>query len=292
MDLKWLTTFLIAAKHENFRKTAEELYISQPTVTIHMKLLEEEVGSPLFERNGRKIGLSEEGRRFLPHARQILAQYEESMADLNRFRQGYAQKLTLAISPLIAESIMPFVLKKYMTLNPELEISIEVCQSNLIADMVLNGEVDLGLSRQHVSNSDLICRTMYEDPVVLIVPHDGRDSEMAPPLDGDEQLSKHKLITHNHPEYWDHLLRSLRARIHSLHTMTVSEVHVTKRFIIEGLGISFLPSSTVRRELLEGRLLEAPCPFLELPIARTYAILKYEHPKETQFLNFLAQFRF
>ncbi|MGE8203484.1 LysR family transcriptional regulator [Heyndrickxia sp. NPDC080065] len=292
MDFKWLHTFITAAKHENFRKTAEELFISQPTVTVQIKLLEEEIGSPLFERDGRKVIITEAGRRFLPIARNMLSMYEEGMADLNRFRQGFSQKLALAMSPLIAESIMPYVLKRFMLMHPEIEISVQVLDSVQISEKVLSGEVDIGLSRSQTKNSDLICRPLYEDPVILVVPHDGRDSETAPPLDAEELLSNHYLITHNHPEYWDSLLQSLHPKFPSLKTMAVSQVHVTRRFIIEGLGISFLPSSTVRRELLEGRLLEAPCPFINMPIAKTYAILKYEHAKETQFLQFLSQFRF
>lgn len=292
MDLKWIRTFITAAKHENFRKTAEELFISQPTVTVQIKLLEEEIGSTLFQRDGRKVTITEDGRRFLPHAEKLLGVYESGMSDLNRFRQGFNQKLTLAISPLIAETIMPFVLKRYMTLHKEIEINVQVVDSEFVADAVLNGEVDLGLSNQHIKNSDLICRPLFDDPVILIVPHDGKDSETAPPLDAEELLQKNYLITHNHPEYWDTLLHSVRAVVPAVRTMAVSQVNVTKRFIIEGLGISFLPSSTVRRELLEGRLLEAPCPFINLPISKTYAILKYEHPKETQFLEFLSQFRF
>ncbi|PKR83767.1 LysR family transcriptional regulator [Heyndrickxia camelliae] len=292
MDLKWIRTFIAAAKYENFRKTAEELFISQPTVTVQIKLLEEEIGSALFQRDGRKVILTEDGRRFLPYAQRLLGVYESGMSDLNRFRQGFNQKLTLSISPLIAETIMPFVLKRYMTLHPEIEINVQVADSEFIADAVLNGDVDLGLSNQHTKNSDLICRPLYDDPVVLIVPHDGKDSETAPPLDAEELLQKNYLITHNHPEYWDQLLRSVRAVVPELRTMAVSQVNVTKRFIIEGLGISFLPSSTVRRELLEGRLLEAPCHFINMPVSKTYAVLKYEHPKEMKFLEFLGQFRF
>lgn len=292
MDFKWLHTFVTAAKHENFRKTSEELFISQPTVTVQIRLLEEEIGSPLFERDGRKVSLTEAGRRFLPIARKMLGLYEDGMSELDRFRQGYSQRLTLAMSPLIAESIMPYVLKRFMLIHPEIEISVQVLDSLNISETVLTGEVDLGLSRLQIKNSELICRPLYEDPVILVVPHDGRDSESAPPLDAEELLTNNYLITHNHPEYWDSLLRTLRSQFPTLKTMAVSQVHVTRRFIIEGLGISFLPSSTIRRELLEGRLLEAPCPFLNLPVAKTYAILKYEHPKERQFLQFLSQFRF
>jgi len=142
MDLKWIRTFITAAKYENFRKTADELFISQPTVTVQIKLLEEEIGSILFQRDGRKVAITEDGRRFLPHAQKLMETYESGMSDLNRFRQGYNQKLTLAISPEIAESIMPFVLKKYMTLHPEIEINVQVVDSKYIADAVLNGDIE------------------------------------------------------------------------------------------------------------------------------------------------------
>ncbi|GER68093.1 HTH-type transcriptional regulator CitR [Weizmannia acidilactici] len=292
MDFKWLHTFITAAKYENFRKTAEALYISQPTVSVHMKLLEEEIGSPLFQREGRKVLLTEEGRTFLPVAKRLLQVYENGLEDMEQYRQGYSQKLALAMSPLIGESIMPFVLKKFMTIHPEIDISIKVLESTYIADAVLSGEVDLGLSRLEVKHSELKCRPLYEDPVLLVVPHDGADSESAPPLDARDVLRNNTLFTHNHPEYWEGMLRTLRAEFPLLRTMLVSQVHVTRRFIIEGLGVSFLPESTVRRELAEGRLLSVPCPFLQMPVARTYAVLKYEHRKERQFLEFLSQFRF
>ncbi|WP_018662127.1 LysR family transcriptional regulator [Heyndrickxia acidiproducens] len=292
MDFKWLHTFISAAKYENFRKTAEALYISQPTVSVHIRQLEDEIGSSLFQREGRKVLLTEAGREFLPVAKELLKVYENGLDDLERYRQGYSQKLALAMSPLIGESIMPFVLRKFMIIHPEIEMSIQVLESKYITDAVLEGEVDLGLSRMQVNHSELKCKPLYEDPVLLVVPHDGADSEFAPPIDAREVLRSRYLFTHNHPEYWEGLLRTLRAEIPLLRTMLVSQVHVTRRFVIEGLGVSFLPESTVRRELAEGRLLSVPCPFLQMPVAKTYAVFKYEHQKVTKFLEFLSHFRF
>jgi LysR family transcriptional repressor of citA len=74
--------------------------------------------------------------------------------------------------------------------------------------------------------------------------------------------------------------------------MKVSQVHITKRFISEGLGVSFLPVSTVRRELLEGSLLEVDCHSITLPDASTYALMKYEHSRQKEFVAFISKFRF
>ncbi|MGG3562166.1 LysR family transcriptional regulator [Neobacillus rhizosphaerae] len=291
MEFQWLNTFVTAADCGNFRRTAELLYISQPSVTVHIKQLEKELGILLFHREGKKIKLTEEGKRYLINAKRLLEVYQQGLEDLNTFSQGYTRTLTLGISPLIADTILPYVLKSYTKQYPEVEISVKIIESVEIEQAVLREEVDLGLSCLNSTNQSLICKLLAKDSVILVAPHDGRDSESAPPLDEEEVLTSHYLLTHNHPGYWDLLSRVVKSKYPSIRMMKVSQVHITKRFIIEGLGVSFLPTSTVRRELLEGRLIEVYCESINLPEANTYAIMKYEHSKQTEFLKFISNFR-
>ena len=80
------------------------------------------------------------------------------------------------------------------------------------------------------------------------------------------------MLSHNHPGYWDDLLPRLRGICPSLRAMAVSQVHVTRRFIEEGLGVSFLPLSTVAADAREGRLEIAAGEDLKLPLAHTYLL--------------------
>ncbi|WP_409303871.1 LysR family transcriptional regulator [Peribacillus sp. SCS-155] len=292
MDLKWIQTFIIAAKHENFRKASEELFISQPSVTMHIKLLENYAGAKLFERVGRKVLLTEEGRWFLPLAHDILETHKKGMQDWENLKQGVSRKLTIAISPLIASSIMPYIVKKYMSINPELTIDILVLESREIAQALLTGNADCGLTRLKVTHPELTAISLYEDPVVLVCAHDGWDSETSPPVDIETLLTENRILTYNHPEYWDKLLSDLRKNYPAIRTMVVSQVHVTKRFIEEGLGVSFLPRSTIRRELMEGRLMEARTDQLSLPVSHTYYLTKYHHSEGEKFLEFLNEFNY
>ena len=292
MEFQWLNTFITAADYGNFRRTAELLYLSQPSVTVHIKQLEKELGIQLFHREGKKVKLTEEGKRYLVHAKRLLEVYQSGLEDLNSFSQGYSTKLTLAISPLIADTILPYVLKSYTKQHPEVEISIKIIESNDIEQAVLREEVDLGLSCLNSSNPKLICKLLSNDRVILVAPHDGIDSESAPPLDEEEVLTTNYLLTHNHPVYWDHLCRVVKGKYPSVRMMKVSQIHITKRFIIEGLGVSFLPTSTVRREFLEGRMLEVDCQSINLPEANTYAIMKYNHSLQKEFLKFISNYRF
>lgn len=291
MEFNWINTFLVAAKNGNFRRTAELLYISQPSVTVHIQNLEKELGVQLFEREGRKMKLTEEGRRYIPHAEKLMEIYQKGIEDLQSCSQGYTTQLSLAISPLIADTILPFVLKKYMTIHPNVEVSVKVLESIDIEKAVQNEEIDIGLSCLHSRNPNLHCVVLYKDEVKLIAQHDGLDAESAPPLDEEEVLLKNYLLTDNHPVYWEALSREVKHRFPYVKMMKVSQIHITKRFIVEGLGVSFLPISTVRRELIEGWLLEVPCSRLTLPDAYTYAIMKYNHSKQKEFMKFLMNYR-
>ncbi|SYX87317.1 LysR family transcriptional regulator [Paenibacillus alvei] len=290
MDLKWIQTFVHAAAHENFRRTSEELFISQPTVTIQIKQLEQYLGSSLFKRVGRRVELTEEGRRFLPHAKHLLSVHEEGLQELHRFKQGYTRRLNLAVSPLVAAYLIPHVLNRYVHANPDVEVQVQVLESKQIADAVLQDQVDLGLSRMWASDARLTCDILGEDEVVLVAPHDGHDAETASPLQLGDLLANHMLLTYNHPEYWDSLMQELQTRYRYMRTMLVTQVHVTKRFIEEGLGISFLPEITIRRERMEGRLLQVDCSELMLPTARTYAVMKHNVTEGQRFLEFFRGF--
>jgi LysR family transcriptional regulator, repressor for citA len=291
MELNWIKTFLTAAECNHFRKTAELLYISQPTVTVHIKQLEKELGVLLFQREGKKVKLTEEGRRYLKHARNLMEVYESGMADLQTHSQGYTTKLSIAISPLIADTILPYVLKKYLDKHPEVEITVKIIESEEIEKAVLKEEVDIGISCLQSYHSELESILLYQDKVILVAPHDGRDFESAFPLDEEEILTSNYLLTHNHPGYWDRLSKTVKLFYPSIRMMKVSQVHITKRFIVEGLGVSYLPTSTVRRELLEGRLLQVDSHSFTLPEANTYAIMKYNHDLQKEFLKFLSNYR-
>ncbi|WKA58750.1 LysR family transcriptional regulator [Planococcus shenhongbingii] len=85
MEISWLRTFVDAAETLNFRKTSERLLMSQPSVTVHIRLLEESLGLLLFKREKNRVALTEEGRHFYGKAQLILAQLDQSVEELQAF---------------------------------------------------------------------------------------------------------------------------------------------------------------------------------------------------------------
>ncbi|MFX3672878.1 MAG: LysR family transcriptional regulator [Paenisporosarcina sp.] len=292
MELQWLKTFTVAAETLNFRKASEQLLLSQPSVTVHIKLLEEFLGIPLFERNNNRVTLTEAGKLYVGEANRLLHQVEESIQNLHAFKQGFRHKWTIAISPLIAETILPYILRSFMKQHPDLEITIRIEESTLIEELVDKEVVDLGISALPTTYKHIQSIPIFEEPLLFIAPLDIYDDESGPPIDSVQYLRSFTLFTHHHPVFWDDMLIKLRKEVPGLRTMKVSQAHISKRFIQEGLGISFLPHSIVRRELLEGRIMHVHFDLFELPKVTTYVVVKRPRELEKAFIQLLSSHYF
>lgn len=285
MEFAWLRTFADAAVTLNFRKTSERLSMSQPNVTVHIRLLEESLGVLLFKRERNRVALTEEGRHFQAEATKILQQLDESVEGLHSFAQGYRKKWRLAISPLMAETVLPYILKSFTLNHPDIELSIQVEESEKIEELVESGEVSAGISALPPMRKNILHETVYNDPLLFILPRDAYDDESGPAVSVESVLRSSFLFTHHHPVFWEELLLNLRQQVTGIRTMKVTQAHIAKRFIQEGLGVSFLPKSMVRRELIEGRLMDAHFDLFPLPTVSTYFLAKEMGELEQEFLQ-------
>ncbi|MGV3487476.1 MAG: LysR family transcriptional regulator [Tuberibacillus sp.] len=275
MQLDWIKTFILAAETENFRLVAEKLFITQPAVTFQIRQLEKEVGAKLFERKGRNVVLTGEGDIFLKHAEKFIKAYRDALIDIENHKKGVQTTLTIAASPLVSSTQLTYLLRRYMKKHPDIEVIIKVMESHAIEKAVIEKQADVGLSRQMAAQSTTQQTVISEDPVVMVIPPDRYGTEVSQDWDMDTIFSRLTLITHNHPEYWETLLRDLHAQ-YSFKTMVASHVSTTKHFIEEGLGFSFLPHIAVRREIAEGRIQIVEDHPFTLPTTRTYII--QHHP--------------
>lgn len=279
-----MKTFIIAAKYENFRKTSEELFLTQPAITKHIKRLEENLNIQLFERIGKNIVLTSAGHHFLPYAREILTKYEEGLDNFESWKQGYKSKLTIVTSPQIASSVLPAILRKFIDENPQIEVLINVLSSYEIGEEISEGRADLGLTRIKPIQANIDCNLVHQETVILVGPHTKGDK-----YDEKEVLKKYRLITHNHPDYWTQLLSNIKRSYPTVKTMKVNQIEVTKRFIEHGLGISYLPYSMVKDEIKMGKLLEIKSDKIALPTSSTYILSKVTTTEVGTFINYFQE---
>ncbi len=292
MEYQWLKTFTVAAETLNFRKASEILLMSQPSVTVHIKLLEEHIGISLFERNKNRVTLTAEGKFFLQEAKQLVRSTEASITKVQAYAQGFRRRWTIAITPLMAETILPYFLRTFLKKHPDLEINIRVEESHVIEHLVNEEEVNIGIASTDATFKSLYSTPIYEDPIIFLMPYDGYDEESGPPIDVKEVLQNNYLFTHHHPVFWDSLLVKLHKHVLGLRTMKVTQAHVTKRFIQDGLGVSFLPHSIVRRELIEGKIMQPHFDLFELPTVSSYVLVKKMGSLEEEFIEQISKHYF
>ncbi len=278
LDLRLLRTFQVAARHLNFSQTAEALYLSQPTVSNHIKQLENELGCELFERSGRTLRLTPAGEHFTVYASRLLGHADTAMQEFTAWVAGREQRWNVAASPMVARSVLPWIMRTYRERMPTVETVISVLVSEEIPAVVASGEAEIGFSRIEPDDPRLSGEMLYPDPVIFVAPPHAYNENAAPYNDWQEAVQRFPLITHNHPGYWDDLLLAVRQTLPRIFTMVVTQVDITKRLVEEGLGTSFLPRSAVHPEIQAGRMVELPVPELVLPVSASWLVWRADKP--------------
>ena len=171
-------------------------------------------------------------------------------------------------------------------------MSIRIEESDIIEQLVDNGDVHLGISALDAKYKNIESIRIYDDPILFVMSPDTYDEESGPPIDTLEVLQRNYVFSHHHPVYWDNLLNKLNKHVPHIRTMKVTQTHIVKRFIQEGLGISFIPHSIVRRELIEGKLMQPHFDLFTLPFVSTYIIVKKKGELEEEFINLISKYYF
>lgn len=144
MELRTIQTFYTIVQSGGFQKAAEILQYSQPTISMRIKQLEEDLGVSLFNR-GKTLQLTQAGRLFYERTEQFLAQYdllEQSMTDLAK---GEAGLINIGISEPTASLVFPKVLKDFLADYPEIRVSVRVEDANTCSQNLLDGLIDFAI---------------------------------------------------------------------------------------------------------------------------------------------------
>lgn len=167
--LHQLKVFEATARHGSFTRAAEELYLTQPTVSIQVKQLTKAVGLPLFEQIGKRLYLTQAGKKLLDTCQEIfqgLDQFEMSIADLKGMKQG---QLKLAVITT-AKYFVPRLLGPFCKRYPGIDISLKVTNHQRIQESMAANEDDLYIISQPPSQPDLSIHPFLENPLIVLAP--------------------------------------------------------------------------------------------------------------------------
>lgn len=172
MELQQLKAFVAVAHWQSFSQAAESLFLTQPAISKRISALEAHLQCKLFDRIGKGVHLSAQGRALLPRATQILRAIDAARMDIAQLSGSVAGKLSIATSHHIGLHRLADVLRQYHRDYPEVELDIKFLDSEQGCNAVASGELELAVATLPHSPSDmLICRPIWDDPLALVASH-------------------------------------------------------------------------------------------------------------------------
>ncbi len=170
MELDQLRYFLRVAELENFTRSAEELGISQPALSRSIQKLEEELGRPVFERQGRAVSLTEAGTLLHRRAQQILALIEDTKGEI--CDNGRSGRVRVGAIPTIAPYFLPEVLRKFSQEFPEATLIVQENTTDHLLKSCAHGELDLAILALPVPGKYLEYEVLFQEELLLVLPTD------------------------------------------------------------------------------------------------------------------------
>ena len=171
--LQQLRILKAVASEKSFTKAAEILYVSQPSLSKQIKVLEHRLGISLLNREKNTLSLTEGGKVFLQYSERILALCEESCRALNDVQNGDRGNLIVGASQTIGTYLMPRVLALFAQNYPQININVQVDSTRIIAKKVVNREIDIAVVGGDIPENlknNLETEKFVEDELILIVP--------------------------------------------------------------------------------------------------------------------------
>ncbi|MEY3404455.1 MAG: hypothetical protein RLZZ86_4077 [Cyanobacteriota bacterium] len=253
--LHQLKVFEAAARHGSFTRAAEELFLTQPTISMQIKQLTKSVGLPLFEQVGKRLYLTEAGRELFATCRQIfetMDKFQMTIADLKGLKQG---QLRLAVITT-AKYIIPRLLGPFCQLYPGIDISLQVTNHELILDRMMNNLDDLYIMSQIPDHFDVNFQPFLENPLVVFAPaNHPLAKEKNIPI---ERLGEERFIMREPGSGTRSAVQSLLEK-HGVKVKVKLELgsnEAIKQAIAGGLGISVLSRHTLLTDAAEFSILD------------------------------------
>jgi LysR family transcriptional regulator, transcriptional activator of the cysJI operon len=288
MQIEELKTFLTLCELKNFTHTAVQLSMSQPTVSLHIKNLEQEFQTTLFQRSSKRLSITPSGEILLERAKQILQIFENVKQQIAEHHETVQGELKIGASYTIGEYILPMILSEVKKKYPHLTLQITIGNTREIVESLKFLQIDVGLIEGTTNEKDLLVTPFMEDELVIVCaqshPLTNEELVTIPQLQNQDWIIRE--VGSGTGEYLQHVLNQHAVKVKSL--TRISSTQGIKECVINNLGISLLSKNTIRRELQLGVLKELKLD--RKPFIRTFSIINSPIIKNRQTVQaFLEQ---
>jgi DNA-binding transcriptional LysR family regulator len=258
VDVRQLTTFRLLAQTLSFTRAAAALNYAQSNVSAQIHALEEELGVRLFDRLGRRVALTEPGRRLLAYTDQILDLVDEAR-DALAAAEELEETLLVSAPESICAYRLPLALRALRARHPHVRVVFRPSPVAELRRRVNGGELDVAfLLEESFSSSTLAAHTLSREPVHLVVAPEHPLAERATVAPADLR-GHHLLLTERGCSYRARFERRLsEADVYPASILEFASIEAIKQCVMLGMGVAVLPHMTVTAELADDRLVALP----------------------------------
>jgi len=287
-----IRVFLTVVDKKSFSKAAKALFLTQPAISFQIQMLEEYYGTRLFDRVSRNISLTQAGHLLLGYANNMTKLQSELEREMQELTGTIKGRLLIGASTTIGEYIVPYLLGAFKKKYPEVELSLEVGNSEDIETKIHDTSLDIGLVEGPVTVKDIEKELFLKDQMVLVVSHDHpwaqQDKISVFELDKFPFVSREKgsgtrIETEQHLKKTGFSANNLKV------IMELGSTSAIKAAVESGLGMSIISKWAAKEKVKLGQL--AQLSFKEDIFERDFNVIHHKKKFRTQaadeFLRFI-----
>jgi DNA-binding transcriptional LysR family regulator len=256
MNLQHLRYLLAVSRTGSFTGAAAAMFVTQPTISSGIAELESELGAQLFNRNGRQVELTIEGRALLNYAIKIQDLVEEAGDRIGKRTPAAGEGFQIGAIDAAVIYLLPSILRAYLNVHPDVELSVQVAPSRYLAEDLLMNRSEFAILTMPFDHPRLQTLTLHRDRLILVV---GSAHPFARKKTVTlEQVVGEPLILFHDDSVSRRIVdeKLAEAGVSPRVVMAMRSPEAMRKLVEAGVGISFLPSLTVADALRSGELKE------------------------------------
>ena len=251
MDTASFSAFLAIVDTGSFSEAANTLFLTQPAISKRIAGLEQQLGTPLFDRIGRQISLTEAGRVLLPRARQIMELFNDTRQEIYNLNDEISGPLRIATSHHIGLHRLPEILKRFSRTWPQVSLDIRFVDSEDSYDLLAKGDIELGIVTLSPEDQPLVQpRLIWNDPLVFMAAKDhplANSGQISP-----KTLSRHQAVLPGRNTFSYEIIRRFfeKEKLSLQTAMSTNYLETLKMLTSIGLAWSILPETMLDEGLI------------------------------------------
>ena len=262
MTIRQLEVFLAVAKHRNFSEAANELFSSQPTISTHISLLEEELGVDLILRNTKNVEITAYGEKLIPLAKKMLEIKSQIERDISENETGSDRIIRISASSIPAEFVLPNILSLFKKTYPKINFIINQSTSIRVFEDIIKQNADIGFLGSSFRRKVGSYIPFYEDELVIITPKTLKYEKMNGQFNLNELMKLPIITREKESGTWI----EVEKRLKKLHIDTneikivasYSSWDAVKKSVIKGMGITIASKLIIDKNLIGNKVLVFP----------------------------------